>query len=41
MLGLPLPTAALLLGFPLFWVIYTLVFLWLSRGWPRHSREQS
>ncbi len=41
MLGLPPTTAALLLGFPLLWVIYTLVFLWLTRDWPRREREEA
>ena len=33
MFELPLATTLLVFGFPLFWVLYTLVFLWLTRGW--------
>ena len=33
MFGLPLSTTLLLLGFPLFWIIYTLCFLYLTRNW--------
>ncbi len=40
MFGLPTTTTLLLLGFPLFWVLYTAVFLWLSRDWPQRDREQ-
>ena len=33
MLGLPTGTAIVLLGFPLFWIVYTAGFLLLSRRW--------
>jgi len=33
MFGLPLSTTLLVFGFPAFWVLYTVVFLILSRGW--------
>jgi len=33
MFGLPIATTLLVFGFPLFWVIYTLVFLYRSRRW--------
>jgi hypothetical protein len=33
MFGLPWSTTLLVLGFPLLWVLYTLVFLVLSRNW--------
>ena len=33
MFGLPLSTTLLLFGFPLFWIIYTVVFLFLTRNW--------
>ena len=39
MLGLPLETAAVVFGFPLFWVVYTVVFLVVSRGWKRGEPE--
>jgi len=35
MFGLPWSTTLLVLGFPLLWVLYTLVFLALSRNWAR------
>jgi len=33
MFELPLSTTLLLLGFPLFWVFYTLIFLLATRKW--------
>jgi len=33
MFGLPFETALVVFGFPIFWVIYTAVFLYRSRGW--------
>ena len=33
MFGLPAATAWVVFGFPLFWVVYTLVFLWRTRHW--------
>ena len=33
MFGLPLETSFLVFGFPLLWIIYTAIFLYLSRGW--------
>lgn len=33
MLGLPTATVVILFGIPAIWVIYTLVFVVLSRGW--------
>jgi hypothetical protein len=35
MFNLPSLTVAVLIGMPAFWVLYTLVFLWVSRGWDR------
>lgn len=35
MFGLPASTALVVFGFPVFWVLYTLVFLWISRRWKR------
>lgn len=37
MLGLPLSTALLVLGFPALWVAYTVVFLVISRRWEREE----
>jgi hypothetical protein len=31
--GLPLETTLLVFGFPAFWVVYTLLFLRVSRSW--------
>ncbi|WP_298415280.1 hypothetical protein [Brevibacterium sp.] len=33
MFGLPAATVAIIFGIPAIWVIYTLVFVYLSRGW--------
>ena len=33
MFGLPYETFFLIVGFPLFWITYTLVFLYSSRSW--------
>jgi hypothetical protein len=33
--GLPIETALLVFGFPVFWFLYTIVFLVLSRNWDR------
>lgn len=31
--GLPTATVVIIFGIPAIWVIYTLVFVYLSRGW--------
>lgn len=33
MFGLPAATVVIIFGIPAIWVIYTLVFVYLSRGW--------
>ncbi|WP_235344965.1 hypothetical protein [Brevibacterium sp. UCMA 11754] len=33
MFGLPTATVVVIFGIPAIWVIYTLVFVYLSRGW--------
>ena len=33
MVGLPVETALVVFGFPAFWIIYTVVFLYRSRDW--------
>lgn len=38
MFGLPASTTFLLIGFPLLWVLYTVVFLIVSRDWGRRDR---
>ena len=39
MFGLPAETAAMVFGFPLFWVIYTIVFLLKTRDWEADDSE--
>lgn len=34
MFGLPVSTTWLVIGVPVFWMLYTLGFLWVTRGWP-------
>jgi len=33
MFGLPVSTTLVVFGFPLFWVLYTIVFLLVSKNW--------
>ena len=33
MFGLPFETSLIVFGFPVFWIAYTLIFLWRSRNW--------
>lgn len=40
MFGLPPATAALVFGFPLFWVLYTLGFWLLTRHWGVGERRE-
>jgi len=40
MFGLPLATTLLVFGFPLFWVLYLIGFLYVSRGWDQDSAEE-
>ncbi len=35
MFELPLSTTLLVFGFPAFWILYTLGFLYFTRGWKR------
>ena len=35
MFGLPIETSLLVFGFPLLWIIYTVVFLMCTRHWNR------
>jgi len=37
MFGLPLGTSLLVFGFPVFWILYTIVFLFVSRDWGKDS----
>ena len=40
MFGLPIETTLLVLGFPLFWVIYTAVFLYRTKHWNDVDTQQ-
>ena len=35
MFGLPGITAAVLFGFPIFWIVYTIIFFVKSKDWPK------
>lgn len=37
MFDLPLSTTLLVFGFPAFWILYTLAFLFLTRNWAKDS----
>lgn len=37
MFGLPIETALLVFGFPVFWILYTIVFLVKTRDWDDES----
>ena len=39
MFELPLSTTLLVFGFPLFWIVYTLVFLYRTRDWKREEKR--
>jgi hypothetical protein len=39
MFHLPAFTTVMLVGVPAFWILYTVVFMWLSRGWAREDVE--
>lgn len=39
MFNLPVFTTVMLAGVPAFWILYTVVFVWLSRGWNREDVE--
>jgi hypothetical protein len=39
MFELPLSTTLLLVGFPLFWVAYTIVFLLKTRNWGKTENQ--
>jgi len=40
MFGLPLETSLLVFGFPVFWIIYTLIFWLRTRHWERDSEDE-
>lgn len=37
MFGLPLETTLLVFGFPAFWILYLLVFMYRSKDWDRDT----
>lgn len=37
MFGLPAGTALLLFGFPVFWILYLVAFMYVSRNWERDA----
>lgn len=38
MFGLPIETAFVVFGFPVFWIVYTLIFLVRTRDWERSDK---
>ncbi|WP_281170695.1 hypothetical protein [Brevibacterium album] len=41
MFGLPAFTSAVIFGIPAAWAVYTLVFVWASRGWSREDVKEA
>lgn len=37
MFGLPFGTTLLVFGFPVLWILYLIVFMYVSRNWERDS----
>lgn len=40
MFELPLSTTLVVFGFPVLWIVYTLVFLWRTRHWKDDESEE-
>jgi hypothetical protein len=40
MFGLPLETFLLVFGFPLLWIVYTVVFMHRSRNWDDETADR-
>ena len=40
MFGLPGMTAGVLFGFPVFWIIYTIIFFIKSKDWPDEVEDE-
>lgn len=40
MFELPLSTTLLVFGFPLFWIVYSLIFLYRTRTWKDKDTER-
>ena len=41
MFGLPFATTVLVFGFPLFWILYLIVFLYVSRDWGKETAKEN
>ncbi len=41
MFGLPLGTTLLVFGFPIFWILYLIVFLVVSRDWGKETAKEN
>ncbi|MFB9777606.1 hypothetical protein [Brevibacterium otitidis] len=39
MFGLPMATILIIVGIPLLWIAYTLIFFFSTRGWSREDVE--
>ena len=39
MFGLPFGTSLLVFGFPLFWILYMIGFMYVSRDWNKDSTD--
>lgn len=39
MFELPLSTTLLVFGFPAFWIVYTIVFIYLTRKWGKDGSD--
>jgi hypothetical protein len=37
LLNLPFFTSSVLIGVPVFWILYTVGFMWVSRHWARED----
>jgi hypothetical protein len=40
MFGLPIETALLVFGFPVFWILYMIVFMYVSRDWGEDTESR-
>ena len=40
MFDLPLSTTLLVFGFPAFWILYTIVFLYITRDWDDSTTDE-
>jgi hypothetical protein len=40
MFGLPIETALLVFGFPVFWILYMIAFMYVSRDWDKGTESR-